>query len=46
MDVFSYGVLLIEMMVCQFPEKEKRKDHIEAITRPALKDLIHATLST
>ena len=31
MDVFSYGVLLKEIMVCQFPEKEKRKDHIEAI---------------
>ena len=44
MDVFSYGVLLIEMMVCQFPEKEKRKDHIEAITRPALKDLIQRCL--
>ena len=44
MDVFSYGVLLIEMIVCQFPEKEKRKDHIEAITRPALKDLIQRCL--
>ena len=44
MDVFSYGILLIEMMVCQFPEKEKRKDHIEAITRPALKDLIQRCL--
>ena len=44
MDVFSYGVLLIEMMVCQFPEKEKRKDHIEAITRPTLKDLIQHCL--
>ena len=44
MDVFSYGVLLIEMMVCQFPEKEKRKDHVEAITRPALKDLIQRCL--
>ena len=44
MDVFSYGVLLIEMMVCQFPEKEKRKDHIEAITRPVLKDLIQRCL--
>ena len=44
MDVFSYGILLIEMMVCQFPEKEKRKDHIEAITRPTLKDLIQRCL--
>ena len=44
MDVFSYGVLLIEMIVCQFPEKEKRKDHIEAITRPTLKDLIQRCL--
>ena len=40
----QYGVLLIEMMVCQFPEKEKRKDHIEAITRPTLKDLIQRCL--
>ena len=44
MDVFSYGILLIEMMVCQFPDIEKRKDHIDAIKRPTLKDLIQRCL--
>ena len=44
MDVFSYGILLIEMMVCQFPDIEKRKDHIDAIKRPTLKDLIQHCL--
>ena len=44
MDVFSYGVLLIEMVVSQFPEKEKRVAHIDAIKRPALKNLIERCL--
>ena len=44
MDVFSYGVLLIEMVVCQFPEKEKRKDHIDAINRQSMKNLIERCL--
>ena len=44
MDVFSYGVLLIEMVVCQFPEKEKRKDHIDAINRQSIKNLIEHCL--
>ena len=44
MDVFSYGVLLIEMVVCEFPEKEKRKDHIDAINRQSIKNLIERCL--
>ena len=44
MDVFSYGVLLIEMVVCEFPEKEKRKDHIDAINRQSMKNLIERCL--
>ena len=41
MDIFSYGVLLREMMICQFPEKKMRKDHIETNTKGS-----HSMLST
>ena len=44
MDVFSYGVLLIEMVVCQFPDVGKRVAHIKAIKRPTLKNLIERCL--
>ena len=44
MDVFSYGVLLIEMALCQFPLPEKREGQIKAIKRPALKNLIERCL--
>ena len=46
MDVFSYGVLLIEMVVCQFPEEDKnlRVAQIKAIKRPTLKNLIEHCL--
>ena len=44
MDVFSYGVLLIEMVVCQFPDVGKRVAQIKAIKRPALKNLIKRCL--
>ena len=44
MDVFSYGVLLIEMVVCQFPDVGKRVAQIKAIKRPALKNLIERCL--
>ena len=44
MDVFSYGVLLIEMVVCQFPDVGKRVAQIKAIKRPTLKNLIERCL--
>ena len=44
MDVFSYGVLLIEMVACQFPDVGKRVAQIKAIKRPALKNLIERCL--
>ena len=44
MDVFSYGVLLIEMAVCQFPDVGKRVAQIKAIKRPTLKNLIERCL--
>uniref|UniRef100_A0A1X7UGV0 Protein kinase domain-containing protein n=1 Tax=Amphimedon queenslandica TaxID=400682 RepID=A0A1X7UGV0_AMPQE len=44
MDVFSYGVLLIEMVVCEFPDVGKRVAQIKAIKRPALKNLIERCL--
>ncbi|XP_019856701.1 PREDICTED: putative leucine-rich repeat-containing protein DDB_G0290503 isoform X1 [Amphimedon queenslandica] len=44
MDVFSYGVLLIEMVVSEFPVKEKRGSHIDTIKSPALKSLIERCL--
>ena len=44
MDVFSYGVLLIEMVACQFPDVGKRVAQIKAIKRPTLKNLIERCL--
>uniref|UniRef100_A0A1X7SRN8 Protein kinase domain-containing protein n=1 Tax=Amphimedon queenslandica TaxID=400682 RepID=A0A1X7SRN8_AMPQE len=44
MDVFSYGVLLIEMAVCQFPDVGKRVAQIKAIKRPTLKNLVKRCL--
>ena len=44
MDVFSYGILLIEMVVCQFPDVGKRVAQIKAIKRPTLKNLIERCL--
>ena len=44
MDVFSYGVLLIEMVVSQFPDVGKRVAQIKAIKRPTLKNLIERCL--
>ena len=44
MDVFSYGVLLIEMAVCKFPDVGKRVAQIKAIKRPTLKNLIERCL--
>ena len=41
MDVYSYGVVLTEMMmICHIPEVAERQLHINAIQRPTFKALI------
>ena len=44
MDVYSYGVVLIEMMICRIPEVAQRQLHINAIRRPMFKVLIERCL--
>ena len=45
MDIFSFGVLLIEMCTCDFPEPERRPDLIESIRYPQLVRLIRWCLN-
>ena len=44
MDVYSYGVVLIEMMICHIPEVAQRQLHINSIRRPTFKALIKRCL--
>ena len=44
MDVYSYGVVLIEMMICRIPEVAQRQLHINSIRRPMFKALIKRCL--
>ena len=44
MDVYSYGVVLIEMMICRIPEVAQRQLHINSIQRPMFKALIERCL--
>ena len=44
MDVYSYGVVLIEMMICRIPEVAQRQLHINSIRRPSFKALIEQCL--
>ena len=44
MDVYSYGVVLIEMMICRIPEVAQRQLHINTIKRPTFKALIERCL--
>ena len=44
MDVYSYGVVLIEMMICCIPEVAQRQLHINSIRRQAFKALIERCL--
>ena len=44
MDVYSYGVVLIEMMICHIPEVAQRQLHINSIRRPTFKALIERCL--
>ena len=45
MDIYSFGVLLIEMCTCDFPEPEHRPDLIESIRYPQLVRLIRWCLN-
>ena len=45
MDIYSFGVLLIEMCTCDFPEPERRPDLIESIRYPQLVRLIRWCLN-
>ena len=44
MDVYSYGVVLIEMMICRIPEVAQRQLYINSIRRPMFKALIERCL--
>ena len=44
MDVYSYGVVLIEMMICRIPNVAERRLHINGIRRPMFKALIERCL--
>ena len=47
MDIFSFGVLLVEMCLCKFPESrpERRNDQIRRIQWPAMVTLIRSCTS-
>ena len=45
MDIFSFGVLLIEMCTSQFPAPERRPDLIESIRYPQLVRLVRWCLN-
>ena len=40
MDIYSFGVLLVEMCTCQFPAPERRIELIDSIDHPGLVSLI------
>ena len=44
MDVYSYGVVLIEMMIRRIPEVAQRQLHINSIRQPMFKALIERCL--
>ena len=45
MDIYSFGVLLIEMCTCEFPVPERRPNLIETIQYPPLVRLIRQCLN-
>lgn len=45
MDIFSLGVLLLEMATCQFPDPDNRERHIALVQRPRLVVLIRQCIS-
>ena len=46
MDIYSFGVLLVEMCTCSFPAPERRAELIESIEHPQLVGLIQQCLNT
>ena len=46
MDIYSFGVLLVEMCTCDFPAPERRAELIESIQHPQLLNLIIQCLNT
>ena len=36
MDIYSFGVVLVEMCTCQFPAPERRPELIQSIEYPQL----------
>ena len=40
MDIFSFGVLLLEMVTCEFPDPAIRERHIGLVQQPRLVTLI------
>ena len=45
MDIYSFGVLLVEMCTCQFPVPERRAELIDTIEQPRLVQLIGQCLN-
>ena len=45
MDIYSFGVLLVEMCTCKFPAPERRAELIQSIRYPQLVDLITQCLN-
>jgi serine/threonine protein kinase len=45
MDIYSFGVLLVEMCTCEFPVPERRAELIQSIRYPQLVDLITQCLN-
>ena len=45
MDIYSFGVLLVEMCTCDFPAPERRAELMESIDYPRLLNLIRQCLN-
>ena len=45
MDIYSFGVVLVEMCTCQFPAPERRPELIQSIEYPQLVELIMRCLN-
>ena len=45
MDIYSFGVLLVEMCTCDFPVPERRDELIESIDYPRLLNLVRQCLN-